>query len=62
MKQNGIDYEVRTDLALEASEGLKESGGAGDGIVLEEYHKADDIRVTCVRKGSWEAKRDLYHH
>ena len=26
MKQNGIDYEVRTDLALEASEGLKESG------------------------------------
>ena len=57
MKQNGIDYEVRTDLALEASEGLKESGGVGDGIVLEEYHKADDIRVTCVRITTKDAEK-----
>lgn len=58
MPQKEAEFEIRTDLALEASESLKESGEAGDGILLEEeYHKTQDIRITSVRITTAEAER-----
>lgn len=49
-------YEGRTDLALEASEGLKTSGGRENGIVMEEYQK-NDIRITSVKITTKEAEQ-----
>ena len=57
MKENEKEFEIRTDLALEASESLKESGEAGDGILLEEYNKKQDIRITSVRITTAEAEK-----
>lgn len=51
-------FEGRTDLALEASECLKESGGTGEGIVVEEnYDREEKLRVTSVRIMTGEAEK-----
>lgn len=58
MKETPSNYEIRTDLALEASEGLKGTGDAGEGILLEEeYHQTENLRITCVQITTKEAER-----
>lgn len=58
MMEENKSYEGRTDLALEASEGLKTEGQQGNGILIEEeYQKKKDIRITCVRITNTEAER-----
>lgn len=42
-------FQIRTDLALEAREGLSEADGSMRGVRVEEYYKeAEDIQVTKV--------------
>ncbi len=58
MKQMTSHYESRTDLALEASEGLKGTEEADSGILMEEeYKQAENLRITCVRITTKEAER-----
>lgn len=53
-----MEYECRTDLALEASEDLKTSGQPEDGIVVDEkYQKKNDIRITSVKITNEAAER-----
>ena len=53
-----MDYEVRTDLALEASEGLKGTEQGQDGILLnEEFHQSENLRITCVQITTEDAER-----
>lgn len=55
-----MEYESRTDLALEASEGLKAGGQLGSGIIVEEeYQDKRDLRITRVRITNETAERAL---
>ncbi len=58
MSGERMEYESRTDLALEASESLKTTGQADSGILVdEEYQKQKDIRITSVKITNEEAER-----
>lgn len=53
-----VDFEVRTDLALEASEGFRGTETGEDGILLnEEFHQAENLRITCVQITTEDAER-----
>lgn len=58
MSGERMEYESRTDLALEASESLKTTGQSDNGILVdEEYQKQKDIRITSVKITNEEAER-----
>lgn len=52
------EWNGRTDLALEASECLKENGSQGEGIVVEETcDRGEKLRITTVRIETEEAEK-----
>lgn len=58
MSEARMEYESRTDLALEASESLKMTGQPDNGILVdEEYQQKNDIRITSVKITNEEAER-----
>lgn len=58
MSMERMEFECRTDLALEASENLKISGQTDNGIAVEEKYREDkDVRITSVKITNEAAER-----
>lgn len=58
MSMERMEFECRTDLALEASENLKISGQTDNGIAVEEKYREDkDVRITSVKITNEVAER-----